>query len=268
MNEYYNIFFLYIAGCAGGFLSGLLGVGGGIIFVPIFDYFLKKNGVSANDLVSYTLANSFFSVMISGFTGSFSAFRNKNFDLKHFFSVSVAAIVFILITTFLINKGQWYSPVKFKIFFCVMLIFTLIKTWFHNSKNNNTEKMNIKIGLITGSVTGIVSGLSGLGGGVIMIPMFTILGNMNIKKASLLSLAVIPVLALPSVIYYAIENPFISLNYSTGYIAWLLVLPVVVGVITTVKIGLNTAKLLSADTIKTIFAAFIIVTLIKIITSI
>lgn len=268
MNEYFDIILLYLTGCAGGFLSGLLGVGGGIIFIPIFDYYLRKQGVSNSDLVSFTLANSFFSVMISGFAGSFSAFRNRLFDLKSFIMVAGSAIFFILITTYLISIGNWYSPVKFKIFFCIMLVITMLKTWFHKPQQVLPEKMNNKISIFIGSVTGIIAGLSGLGGGIVMIPMFSILGNMNIKKASILSLAIIPILALPNVLFYMFVIPQSNYDNSTGYVLWMLVLPVIAGVITTVKIGLKTAKILSSQTIKTIFATFIVITLIKIITSI
>ncbi|MCC6721778.1 MAG: sulfite exporter TauE/SafE family protein [Bacteroidia bacterium] len=268
MSETVNFVLLYIAGCAGGFLSGLLGVGGGIIFVPIFDYFLRLNGVVDSDLVSYTLANSFFAVMISGFTGSFGAFKNRDFDFKNFYYIALSAIFFILLTTYIISISNWYSPAKFKIIFCIMLLVSMIKTLIHKTQNDKPEKMNNKISLFAGSITGVISGLSGIGGGVIMIPIFTVFGNMPIRKASILSLAVIPVLALPNVVFYLFGNPSHSLNYSTGYISWFLVLPLIAGVITTVKLGLKTAKMLSSQTIKTIFAVFIIITLIKILFSI
>lgn len=268
MNEYINILFLFIAGCAGGFLSGLLGVGGGIIFVPIFDYFLRKNGAQNSDLVSYTLANSFFSVMVAGFAGSISAFRNKMLDFKLLLPVALSAVLAITITTVVINAADWYSPIEFKIFFSLILVYALIKTLIYKPNNNQMERMNNKIGIVTGGLTGVIAGLSGVGGGVIMIPMFTVFGKMDIKKASVLSLAVIPLLAFPNLIIYMFGTPDNKLDYSTGYISWMLVIPLVAGVISTVKLGLKTAKLLSADTIKTIFAAFIIITLINIITSI
>ena len=262
-----DVILLIIAGGLGGFVSGLLGVGGGIVFVPILDYFLHKNGVQGEDLVRYTLANSFFAIFISGLTGSLKAFRMGSIHLPTLFAVGISAIISILITSWFISLGNWYSPLVFKLVFSAMLIFTLIKTMMHIEVHGSEERMNTRMGVNIGLMTGLVSGLSGLGGGIIMIPLFMILGNMNIKKASSLSLAVIPLLSVPNVIYYSFAEPATSIAGSTGYLAWSLALPMVAGVMLTVRLGLITAHKLSAKSIKIIFAGFIIITIIKTLTS-
>jgi len=258
-----DIFLLILAGCIGGYISGLLGVGGGIIFVPILDHFLSAQGVEGNDLVLYTLANSFLCIIFAGITGSLGAIREKSINYLHLFSVAFSAIASVLLTTFLIKSGSWYSPDIFKLVFCALLIFTLIKTLMHIEVTALEEKMNLKMGVFIGILTGFVSGLSGLGGGMIMIPLFMMLGNLSIKKASVLSLAIIPVIALPNVLFYATSTPEHSIPGTTGYLAWLLVIPIIIGVVSTVKLGLITAKILSAKSIKIIFACFIVLTVIK-----
>jgi uncharacterized membrane protein YfcA len=262
-----DLIILIIAGCFGGFISGLLGVGGGIIFVPILDYFLIKQGVLSEDIVPYTLANSFFAVLVSGVAGSMPAFRSHSINIRHLLSVGFSAIVAVLVTSYFINHGTWYSPLLFKIVFSVLLLFTLIKTMLHIEGDGNSENMSIGLGVLAGSITGIVSGLSGLGGGIIMIPLFMMFGKMTIKKASALSLAVIPVLSLPNVLYYSIITPSQSIVGSTGYLVWPLIIPLVIGVLMTVKAGVYAAQKISSQTIKFIFAAFIVVTIIRVLSS-
>ncbi len=41
MLELSDVFLLIMVGALGGFLSGMLGVGGGVIFVPVIDYILN-----------------------------------------------------------------------------------------------------------------------------------------------------------------------------------------------------------------------------------
>jgi len=123
------------------------------------------------------------------------------------------------------------------------------------------------MGVIMGMVTGVVAGLSGLGGGVVMIPLFMMFGHLTIKKASVLSLAVIPLIALPNVLFYIFSQPQISITGSTGYIVWPVILPLLAGVLMTVKLGMMVANKLSPKTIKAIFACFITITILKTISS-
>ncbi|MFM9944913.1 MAG: sulfite exporter TauE/SafE family protein [Bacteroidia bacterium] len=262
--SFWNIIILIIAGGLGGFMAGLLGVGGGLIFVPILDYFLIKKGVSSHDLVAYTLANSFLAILVSGSVGSWAAFKSKSINITHLFVVGISAVFSILITSWLINTGTWYSPTVFKIFFCILLLLTLIKTMLHIEHDGTSYKMNMGLGLFTGLLTGAVSGLSGLGGGLVMVPLFTMLGKMNMRKAATLSLAIIPILALPNVIYYMVHQPMQKIADSTGHIVWPIVIPVIIGVLITVNAGVNAANSMSPKTIKYIFAAFIIITITRI----
>lgn len=263
-----DILILIFAGCCGGLISGILGVGGGVIFIPILDYFLTKNGVISQELVPYTLANSFLAILVSGIAGSLPAFKSKSINISHIAIVGFSAIIFGLTTAYLINIGTWYSPLLFKIIFSILLLFTLVKTLMHIESEGNGEKMSSRIGVLAGALTGVVSGLSGLGGGMIMIPLFMVLGNMTIKKASALSLAIIPVLALPNVIYYALLQPSQNLSGTTGYVVWPIVLPMIFGVLMTVKAGVKAANKMSPKTIKFIFATFIIITIVRVIFSV
>ena len=262
-----DITLLILSGVVGGFISGLLGVGGGLIFVPILDYFLIKEGIHGPDLVRFTLANSFLAILFSGLIGSYSAIRDKHINYRQLFSVALSAIVSILLTSFLVGIGSWYTPILFKSLFCLMLIFTLIKTLLHTEIKDQTNKLDLRIGIFIGIITGVVSGLSGLGGGIVMIPLFMMVGHLSIKKASTLSLAVIPVLALPNVLFYLFKEPEVTLSGSTGYIAWSLVTPMILGVLIAVQLGVKVSKLLSANTIKIIFATFIVLTVVKTINS-
>jgi uncharacterized membrane protein YfcA len=63
---------LAVFGALGAFISGFLGVGGGIIYIPVLDYFLKKAGMNDDMLVKGILANSLFTIIFSGSVSSYN----------------------------------------------------------------------------------------------------------------------------------------------------------------------------------------------------
>ena len=73
---------LVLAGFAGGVLAGLLGIGGGIIYVVILPYALRDVGVSTEYLAPLTIANSIFGVLFASFATNYLNIRDKDFYLR------------------------------------------------------------------------------------------------------------------------------------------------------------------------------------------
>ena len=72
---------LFLFGSFGGFMSGYLGVGGGIIYVPVLDYFLSKY-FHDTELVKAVLANSLFVIMFSAAVASYKQYKLGNLYFK------------------------------------------------------------------------------------------------------------------------------------------------------------------------------------------
>ena len=74
---------LIIGGCLGGFLAGLLGVGGGMIFIPFIQYMLSDfSNIPDSEIVKFTLANSIGLVFLSGISGISRQAKLKIYSLK------------------------------------------------------------------------------------------------------------------------------------------------------------------------------------------
>jgi uncharacterized protein len=81
--------------------------------------------------------------------------------------------------------------------------------------------------LVIGLGAGGLSGLLGIGGGVLMVPLFTTWVRLSIKEALATSLACVGVLAIPGMITHA----------ALGHIDWLFALPLSVGVVPGARLG-------------------------------
>jgi len=100
-----------------------------------------------------------------------------------------------------------------------------------------------------GLVAGLVSGLLGIGGGIVMVPALTLWVGMPLRRALGTSLLVIAILVIPGTIVHAI----------LGNIDWAIFLALTLGVIPGARIGARIALGVRERTLRTAVGAFLLV---------
>ncbi|MCB9262121.1 MAG: sulfite exporter TauE/SafE family protein [Flavobacteriales bacterium] len=246
-------------------LSGLLGVGGGIIFVPVFDFLFYQKGIRGSELVKFTLANSFLVIFFSGIISSIKHRQHGNFHFKEILFIAIPAIVSGGFLSEIIRHSSWYNKDFFNGIFIALLLLTLVRMYINQrSQSKFVERPFSAIKyIIIGIITGAVSAFSGLGGGVVMLPLLTIFMKMDIKKASSISIGVIPILALSIIYVYGSGKPETILKGSIGYLQLIQSIPVIIGIAIGSPIGVSLAKRAKSSRLHAIFAALLIVMSIK-----
>jgi uncharacterized membrane protein YfcA len=259
---------LILFGSLGGFMSGFLGIGGGVIYVPILDYFLSKYFDNESELVKAVLANSLFIIIFSAAVASYRQFKMGNFFLKETLQTMLPGIVSVIVLHTLINNGTWYSRSVFLYFFLTMLCFVVVKMFTAKPKTEvtllpvaNNYKYNV-----TGAFAGLVTAMSGLGGGVVMTPVFTEWLKLDIKKASAISTGVILGFAIVSGILNLNVKPQTNISsFQFGYIFLPIAFPLIVGTFLFAQLGVRAAQKAKSQTIRITFASFAAIVLIKVI---
>ena len=260
-----DIAILVFFGAVGGFISGLLGVGGGIIYVPVLASILMMYGIDDQDMAKYILANSFAATFFAGLISSYKQYKLNSFFPKQIGLTALLAVPFSLLLTYLIDHGTWYNMQSFSVFFIALLTFMLIR-FLTSKKIPNEVKQPVPAHkyMSTGALTGIISSLSGLGGGVIMIPLFTQYAKLDIRKAASISIGVIPLIMVALSIYYGSILPSSTTqSYQIGYVLPTVVLPLIAGLLFAAPLGVSMGKKMSPKILKIIFAALIIIVIIK-----
>jgi uncharacterized protein len=263
--ELTEILILVLFGALGGFLSGFLGVGGGIVFIPVFDYLFRTQGIYGEELVRYILANSFLCIFFSGLISSYRQYKIGNFFPRHILYTAIPAMLSAWLLTSQIAGNDWYKEIYFKLFFIVLLLFTLIRSNLKKnaiSDSSTHDNRPWKSGLI-GSAAGTVSAFSGLGGGIAMIPLMTGMARFDIRKAASISIGVIPLLAIPHLLVYGLAVPMEETGSQIGYLHYGLALPIVIGVMFSSGFGVRAAHRVAEKYLKLIFAILILILIIK-----
>jgi uncharacterized membrane protein YfcA len=262
---YTDFIILFLLGSIGAFLSGFLGVGGGIVYIPILDYFLSKLGFNDDNLVKAILANSLFTIIFSGSVSSYKQYKLGNFYPREIFFTAITGVLTAVLMTLLIKSGTWYSKSVFNYVFASMLLIIALRMFFVKVPAANASVIIKPLGFyITGFFAGIVTAMSGLGGGVIMTPVFTDLLKLNIKKASAISNGVIP--------FFAIAVGILNLNtpstqnvseWQVGYVVFPVVIPMILSTFFLAPLGVMASQKANQKTIRLVFASFISLVFVK-----
>ncbi len=189
-------------------MSGLLGIGGGVVVVPGLVYLLHLSQRQAH-------GTSLVAILLTAVTGAWYYGAHGKVDwivgIEMAFGGVIGAIIGARICAVCSNR-------RLRQFFGIFLILIglrMIADWIINGNHignhvpviDTTSLVGSLLVLLTGLVTGILSGLLGIGGGVIMIPILVLLLGFSQKLAQGISLAVIvPVSISGSLMHYVQGN--------------------------------------------------------------
>lgn len=259
---------LFLLGSLGAFIAGFLGVGGGIIYIPILDYFLTKLGLRDDLLVKGILANSLFTIIFSGAVASFKQYKMKNFFPKEILYTALPGMVTALVMTYFIKTGTWYSKQAFNYVFILMLFVIIVRMFFAKTPatNDSEQTEKFKYFSYTGLFAGIITALSGLGGGVVMTPVFTDALRVPIKKASSISNGVIPFFAIAMGLFNLTTTaPKIIPGMQIGFIMLPVVIPMILATFIFSPFGVDLSQKTKPEIIRLVFASFISIVFIKLV---
>jgi len=261
--EYYVL--LFLLGMIGGLLAGLIGIGGGVMYVLILPYLLLDMGFPEQEIVQYTIANSLVGTFFAALSANLVLFRSNQIYWKEVLTIGIfGTLTSIFLLAFLVNTER-YSVREFNLAVILLMVLIIYRTVKQNWNGNQEKELSLQLPVYAsmGVGAGTVAALSGLGGGTILIPMLNTGAKMNMIKAKAISLGVILISSLAATIFNFFETPQIDyVNQSHGYIVYPLALITSAGVVIGSPIGVKVATKLSQKWISVIFVCFVVVVII------
>lgn len=235
-----------------GFLSGLLGVGGGIFLTPVLIFVFHHNGLFHTHESQAAVGSSLAVIMFTAFSTMLAYQHRKNIDWKFIKHLLPGLILGPFLGSAI---GTSISSNFLSQLLGLFVILLAIQIFIPQEK---FPKINLRQShlLGIGAAAGTLSGLVGLGGGVLLIPLINSLGIPLRRAAGLgitagLFVAISGVASLTLIGY--LRTP------PTYYIYWPGVLKIATTSVVFAWIGASVNHILPMNILKICFAVFLVI---------
>lgn len=247
---------LIMTGIASGFLAGLLGVGGGIVIVPILAYLLETSGIHSQTPMHVAIASSLAIIVPTSLISARAHYRLGNVDsavirrLGPF--VFIGALGGAVVANGLDNSAL---KVLFGALAVVIGVMFLVRV------------MALRNGLpalagrsVLGGAIGLISALVGIGGGSLTVPSLVSCG-WEMRRAVGTSALMGLVISIPGMISFMVvgTGAVPDLNYSFGYVWAPAVLIIAGAAVVTTKLGAIVSTKINQSQLRRIFGLFLMI---------
>lgn len=199
-----------LIGLVVGVMSGLLGIGGGTVMVPVFRLLFGLDPVAAT-------ATSLFTIIPTSISGAITHLRNKTCLLKLGVAAGIGGACTSPVGVWLSNRAPAWTVMVAVAIVISFSSYKMFRKAFDIPKGGKTDaptknglsaeeerfelsNKQLVQGFFIGLIAGLIAGFVGVGGGFIMVPMFISILGLSMKKISGTSLIAVLILAIPGTI--------------------------------------------------------------------
>jgi uncharacterized membrane protein YfcA len=237
----------------------MLGIGGGLIFVPILFYLLPLYNIPQTDLAYYTLGTSVFAGSMGASVSAFLHNKVKNFIKGAAVFASIGAALAAFVTPFFVVKIQ--SQI-IEIIFASVLFLVALRLFFENKIKKlyfSSKPLNYKFCILLGIVVGVFSAFTGLGGGIVYVPALIYLFHIDTKLSIGTSSIIVAITMISSTITFLMLSPDTDSSAGThGFVVLQAAVPLGVGAIFGAFTGVKIVLRSSAKLLRNVFAIILI----------
>ena len=252
---------LLVAGAVGGFVAGLVGVGGGVIFGPVLFFAFQAAGITDPVLTPLTLGSSLLCTFAASASGTVAQARAGAIDRRTALVVGGIAAVAVVLVGRLVTTQPWYDKQAFQLILGVLLVVVVVRMLLKGDRADTLSTADARRGLgglaATGLGAGTIAALAGVGGGVIMVPAFSGLVRLPMRVASGTSTAAITLITAVGVATYVVLGLEAAVPPGAlGYVDWRYASALAVPAVVTARLGVATAHRIDVRAVRLSFAAF------------
>ncbi|HGZ9675115.1 TPA: sulfite exporter TauE/SafE family protein [Staphylococcus aureus] len=242
---------MLVIGILGGFISGLVGIGGAIVIYPALLLLPPLFGLptySAYIASGLTSSQVFFSTL----SGSLNAYKSKNFSRTLILNMGSGMVIGSMLGAILANliNVQFVNTV-----YIIIALLALILMFIKVTPSTSHIKLNRLLLITIGGIIGLVSGIVGVGGAFIIIPVLLVIFKLPMNMVVTNSIVIAFISSIGAFMIKLLQ----------GYIPINSAIPLILGSILFTPLGMKIGQKIPDSIQKGIVSILIVIAIIKLI---
>jgi len=260
--------FLFLAmamlatGVAAGILAGLLGVGGGIVVVPVLEWALELTGVPADFRMHIAVATSLAVIIPTSISSARAHHKRGTVDIELAKRWMLYIFLGAVFGTFVASNVG--GPVLSAVFGVVALLVAIKMAFPFDNKTLTKEVPRNPLIAIVPATIGTISTMMGIGGGTLTVPSLTLMSE-PIHRAVGTSALFGLLIAIPGTLGYIVSGwgdeqlPAGSL----GFVNLIGIAFIAPATVLAAPLGVKLAHALSKRNLSIVFGTFLLIVAVR-----
>lgn len=256
-----QVIIFIIAGAVAGCLSGLFGLGGGLIVVPALAFSFDLMHVFPGNVMHVAEGTSLAVMVVTTASSSFSHYKRGNtlFDLvKRLVPGIVIGVVIGASLAHMIPSDTLRIVFAFFLLFVTARMF-LMSYWYKHNHDQAEQQPTLLSSSIISLCVGCLSGLLGIGAGSLLVPYLTVYHFKMKNIAASSATCSLPIAIVGAISYMILGQGKIDHPFMTGYIDWSAFVFIAVASMLAAPWGARLASTVNSLLLKRIFTVILLV---------
>ena len=255
-----HILILLATGVGVGFGSGLLGIGGAFITVPVTYWVIVDMGVSPDMAIKIAFGTNLLVILPTAISGALGHNRRGAVRWKVALGLGLCGLAGALLgATLATHLPGETLRVGFGALVLAVALWMGLDTTLNLTKERGEQKESLFPLALCGFPIGMITGLTGIGGGILAVPLLALAFGFPMHLAVGTSTAMIIFTSLGGVIGYIVNGVGISvLPYSVGYVNLPIWLCLAAASVPMAQLGAKASHALPAKRLRYVFIAIMV----------
>lgn len=258
MPELQWILYYLILGLVVGYFSGLFGIGGGLLMVPVLTFLFDAQKFPANNIMHLALGTSMATILFTSLASAYQHHKHQAVSWNAVFHITPGILLGTLLGALIVGFVNTSYITVFFILFVYLSAMQMLLGFKPEATRDYPGRIEM---MLAGIVIGAISSIVSIGGGVLSVP-YLLWHKLTIRNAIATSAAIGFPIAVGGTMGYIATGIFFGLDLpagSLGYVQLPVLLSMVIGTMLTAPLGASATHRMPMEQLRKLFALLLFI---------